>query len=88
MLLKGLYWLILGLCIWFIPYIIMQSLATPENPEESTTEILYTVPQEIIIVHLGIAITVMIKAVITIRKERRSATVEDSRKNKKKSRNK
>ena len=61
----------------------MQSLATPENPEESTTEILYTVPQEIIIVHLGIAITVMIKAVITIRKERRSSSIEDSRKNKK-----
>ena len=78
----------LGLCIWFIPYIIMQSLATPENPEESTTEILYTVPQEIIIVHLGIAIAVMIKAVITIRKERRSSTVEDPRKNKKKSKNK
>jgi len=66
----------------------MQSLATPENPKESTTEILYTVPQEIIIVHLGIAITVMIKAVITIRKERRNSTVEDSRKNKKKSKNK
>ena len=66
----------------------MQSLATPENPEESTTEILYTVPQEIIIVHLGIAITVMIKAVITIRKERRNAPVEDSRKNKKKSKKK
>lgn len=66
----------------------MQSLATPENPEESTTEILYTVPQEIIIVHLGIAITVMIKAVITIRKERRNSSIEDSRKNKKKSKNK
>ena len=66
----------------------MQYLATPENPEESTTEILYTVPQEIIIVHLGIAITVMIKAVITIRKERRNFKVEDSRKNKKKSKSK
>ena len=66
----------------------MQSLATPENPEESTTEILYTVPQEIIIVHLGIAITVMIKAVITIRKERQNFKVEDSRKNKKKSKSK
>jgi len=66
----------------------MQSLATPENPEESTTEILYTVPQEIIIIHLGIAITVMVKAVITIRKERRNTQVEDSRKNKKKPKNK
>ena len=66
----------------------MQYLATPENPEESTTEILYTVPQEIIIIHLGIAITVMIKAVITIRKERRNFKVEDSRKNKKKSKSK
>ena len=62
----------------------MQSLATPENPEESTTEILYNVPQEIIIVHLGVAIIVMVKAVITIRKERRETKIEDSRKNKKK----
>jgi len=82
--LKGLYWLILGLCIWFIPYIIMQFLATPENPEESTTEILYSVPQEIILVHLGIAVIVMVKAVVTIRKERRNSKVEDPRKNKKK----
>ena len=65
----------------------MQSLATPENPEESTTEILYTVPQEIIIIHLGIAITVMVKAVVTIRKERRIIRDENS-KNKKKSKNK
>jgi len=63
----------------------MQSIATPENPEESTTEILYSVPQEIIIIHLGIAITVMIKAVITIRKERRETKTESSKKNKKKS---
>lgn len=63
----------------------MQSIATPENPEESTTEILYTVPQEIIIVHLGISIIVMIKAVITIRKERKESRLENSRKNKKKS---
>jgi len=86
--LKGLYWLILGLCIWFIPYIIMQSIVTPENPEESTTEILYSVPQEIIIVHLGIAIVVMIKAVITIRKERKESKIQDSRKEKKKSKKK
>jgi len=63
----------------------MQSLATPKNPEESTTEILYTVPREVIVIHLGIAITVMIKAVITIRKERRETKIEDSSKNKKKS---
>lgn len=85
---KGLYWLILGLCVWFIPYIIMQTIATPENPEESTTEILYAVPQEIIIVHLAIAIVIMIKAVITIRKERKGSRIEDSRKSKKKSKRK
>ena len=62
----------------------MQFLATPENPEESTTEILYTVPQEVILIHLGIAVTVMFKAVITIRKERKENKGEDSRKNKKK----
>ena len=85
---KGLYWLILGLCVWFIPYIIMQTIATPENPEESTNEILYTVPLEIIIIHLGIAIVVMVKAVITIRKERKESRIEDSRKSKKKSKRK
>jgi len=86
--LKGLYWLILGLCVWFIPYIIMQSIAIPENPEESTTEMLYTIPQEIIFVHLGIAVIIMIKAVITIRKERKESRIEDSRKDKKKSKKK
>lgn len=85
MTLKGIYWLILGLCVWFIPYIIMQTLSTPENPEQSTTEILYSVPQEIIMIHLGIAITIMVKAVVTIRKERRETMVGESRKNKKKS---
>lgn len=85
---KGLYWLILGLCVWFIPYIIMQSIAIPENPEESTTEMLYTIPQEIIFVHLGIAVIIMIKAVITIRKERKESRIEDSRKDKKKSKKK
>ena len=81
---RGLYWLILGLCIWFIPYIIMQSIETPENPEKSTQEILYNVPQEIIAIHLGVAVVVMIKAVITIRKERKVSRTQDSRKNKKK----
>jgi len=66
----------------------MQSIATPENPEESTTEILYTIPQEIIFVHLGIAVIIMIKAVITIRKERKESRIEDSRKNKKNSKKK
>lgn len=65
----------------------MQSLAAPDNPEESTTAILYSVPQEIILIHLGIAIAVMIKAVVTIRKERKETKVEDNRKNKKKSKN-
>ncbi len=82
---KGLYWLVLGLCVWFIPYIILQSMETPENPEESTKELLYTLPQEIIFAHLGIAIVIMIKAVITIRKERKYSRTKDSRKGKKKS---
>ena len=66
----------------------MQSIATPENPEESTTEILYTIPQEIILAHLGISAATMIKAVITIRKERKELRIDDSRKNTKKSKKK
>ena len=85
---KGLYWLILGLCVWFIPYIILQSIETPQNPDDSTSEILFNVPQEIIIIHLAIAVAVMIKAVIQIRKERKETKIKDSTTNKRKSKKK
>lgn len=66
----------------------MQSAATPEDPEKSTTEILYSVPQEFIFVHFGIAAAIMIKAVISIRKERKESKNENPKKNKKNSKKK
>ncbi|NIP61955.1 MAG: hypothetical protein GWN01_05650 [Nitrosopumilaceae archaeon] len=63
---KGVYWLILGLSIWFVPSIIIRILSDKTGIEAET------LPLEIIIVQFVIAAAIMIKAVFTIRKERRA----------------
>ena len=80
---KGLYWLILGLCVWFLPYTIIQFMLSSEEPERSTSELLYTPPEWVVYIHFGIAFVIILKAVIVIRKERKASRNEDSRKNKK-----
>ena len=84
--LKGLYWLILGMCVWFIPTIIFEIIATEDSqitPEEAVSDI----PTEFVIVLFAIALPVILKGVITIRKERKIER-KDSRNNKKKSKKK
>jgi len=84
--LKGLYWLILGMCVWFIPTIIFEIIATEDSqitPEEAVSDI----PPEFVIVLFAIALPVILKGVITIRKERKIER-KDSRNNKKKSKKK
>jgi hypothetical protein len=84
--LKGLYWLILGMCVWFIPTIIFEIIATEDSqitPEEAVSDI----PAEFVIVLFAIALPVILKGVITIRKERKIEK-KDSRNNKKKSKKK
>ena len=84
--LKGLYWLILGMCVWFIPTIIFEIIATEGSqitPEEAVSDI----PSEFVIVLFAIALPVILKGVITIRKERKIER-NDSRNNKKKSKKK
>lgn len=79
---KGLYWLILGLCIWFIPTIMFEigaNSATGVSPEEAVSDI----PGEFVIVLFAIALPIILKGVINIRKERK-ADRQDSRKDKKK----
>ena len=83
---KGLYWLILGMCIWFVPTIIFEIVVTEDSeitPEEAVSEI----PSEFVIVLFAIALPVILKGVITIRKERKIERKE-SKNNKKKSKKK
>jgi hypothetical protein len=80
--LRGLYWLILGLCVWFLPTIIFQIIVTSEDSAKTAEEAVSEIPIEVIIILFGTSLPIMIKGVITIRKERK-ATREDSRKNNK-----
>jgi hypothetical protein len=80
--LKGLYWLILGMCVWFIPTIIFQIIVTSGESQITAEEAVSDIPREFVIVLFGIALPIILKAVITIRKERK-ITKKDS-KNKKK----
>ena len=79
---RGLYWLILGLCVWFLPTIIFQIIVTSEDSAKTAEEAVSEIPIEVIIILFGTSLPIMIKGVITIRKERK-ATREDSRKNNK-----
>ena len=80
---KGLYWLILGLCVWFIPTIIFQIIVTSEDSVKTAEEAVSEIPKEAVIVLFGISLPIIVKGVITIRKERKISRVEDSKKNKK-----
>ena len=76
--LKGLYWLILGLCVWFIPSIIFEIIITSEDSEKKPEEVISEFPTEIVIVQFGGAFVIILKGVITIRKERKAAKSEDN----------
>lgn len=78
--LKGLYWLILGLCVWFIPSIIFEVIITSEDSEKKPEEAVSEFPVEIVIAQFGASLVIILKGVITIRKERKAAKSEDSRK--------
>jgi len=80
--LKGLYWLILGMCVWFIPTIIFQIIVTSGDSQISAEEAVSDIPREVVIILFGIALPIILKGVITIRKERKIAK-KDSKNNKK-----
>lgn len=84
---KGLYWLILGLCVWFIPTIIFNVIATSGESELAPEEAISDIPREFVIVLFAIALPIILKGVITIRKEKKVES-KDSRKDKKKSKKK
>ena len=81
--LKGLYWLILGLCVWFIPTIIFQIIVTSEDSVKTAEEAVSEIPKEFVIILFAVTLPIIVKGVITTRKERKASRNEDSRKNKK-----
>ena len=81
---KGLYWLILGMCIWFIPTIIFQIIVTSGNSQVTAEEALSNIPREFVIMLFVVALPIILKGVITIRKERK-AERKNSKTSKKKS---
>ena len=80
---KGLYWLILGLCVWFIPTIIFEVVMT-SGSEKTAEETVSEIPKELIYGTFPVALGLILKGVFTIRKERKTAKTEDSRKKKSK----
>jgi hypothetical protein len=82
--LKGIYWLILGLCVWFIPTIIFQIILT-SNSDISAEAAVSEIPKELVIVLFAVALPIILKGVITIRKERKFIRSEDNSKRKSKS---
>lgn len=80
---KGIYWLILGLCVWFVPTIIFQIIATSGNSDLTAEQVVSEIPKEFVIILFAIALPLIFKGVITIRKERKS-TIDNSKKKKKK----
>lgn len=80
---KGLYWLILGLCVWFIPTIIFNAMVTSGESELTPEEATSDIPAEFVIILFAASLPLILKGVITIRKERK-AERKNSKKDKKK----
>ena len=83
---KGIYWLILGLCVWFLPTIVFQIIVTSGDSEKTAEEAVSEIPSEIVIILFAASLPIIVKGVITIRKERKSQQNVDSRNEKKKKR--
>ena len=81
---RGLYWLILGLCVWFIPSIIFEIIITNGDTNKTAEEALSDIPKEFVIVQFGASLGIILKGVFTIRKERKAGKIEESRKKKSK----
>ncbi|MFZ8921523.1 MAG: hypothetical protein ACO2Y5_01000 [Nitrosopumilaceae archaeon] len=80
---KGLYWLILGLCVWFVPTIIFNAMVTSGESELTPEEASSDIPAEFVIILFAASLPLILKGVITIRKERKTER-KNSKKDKKK----
>ena len=80
---RGLYWLIIGLSVWFIPTIIFQIIITSEDSLKTAEEAVSDIPKELVIVLFAISLPIIVKGVITTRKERKASKNNEYKKNKK-----
>ena len=80
---KGLYWLILGLSVWFIPTIIFQIIITSGDSLKTAEEAVSDIPKELVMVLFAISLPIIVKGVITTRKERKTSKNNEDGKNKK-----
>jgi len=72
------------MCVWFIPTIIFQIIVTSGDTQVTAEEAVSDIPREIVILLFVIALPIILKGVITIRKERKTER-KDSKNKKKKS---
>lgn len=75
--------MILGLSVWFIPTIIFQIVITSEDSLKTAEEVVSDIPKELVIVLFAISLPIIIKGVITTRKERKTSKNNEDGKNKK-----
>ena len=81
---KGLYWLILGLCVWFIPTIIFQILVTSFDSSKTAEEVVSEIPSFFVVILFGASLPLILKGVLSIRKERKKASKEANKEKKRK----
>jgi len=81
---KGLYWLILGLCVWFVPTIIFQILVTTFDSSKTAEEVVSEIPSFFVFILFAAALPLILKGVLTIRKERKIANKKANKEKKKK----
>ena len=68
--------------MWFIPSIVFQVVVT-SGSEKTAEEAVSEIPMELVVVQFVAALAIILKGVITIRKERKAAKKEDSKSKKK-----
>lgn len=75
---KGLYWLILGLCVWFVPTILFQIIVTSIDSSKTAEQVVSDIPSMFVIILFATSLPLILKGVITIRKERKSSNKEQN----------
>lgn len=75
--------MILGLSVWFIPTIIFQIAITSEDSLKTAEEAVSDIPKELVMILFVISLPIIVKGVITTRKERKASKNNEDVKNKK-----
>ena len=60
------------MCVWFIPTIIFQIIVTSGDSQVTAEEAVSDIPPEFVIILFAIALPIILKGVLTIRKEKKT----------------